>query len=163
MVMLTLTRDNLNQIFPLTEILRGRTDSFTFNRLSQVGEGAKLLLPAPATYAAFLEDYLMAAEASPVLALKDNLINILQFRKGLEPFGGCTGFGCGAAFNFLTVLPDGEVHACRKLPSYLGNALDESLGNLVSFLREWRRNAPFEDDITVLGVEYRDIAPSTGA
>jgi len=130
MVMLTLTRDNLNQILPLTEILRGRADSFTFNRLSQVGEGTRLLLPAPAAYAAFLEDYRIAAEASPVLALKDNLINILHFQKGWEPFGGCTGFGCGAAFNFLTVLPDGEVHACRKLPSYLGNALDESLGKI---------------------------------
>ena len=129
-VMLTLTRDNLNQILPLTEILRGRADSFTFTRLSQVGEGKRLLLPAPAAYAAFLEDYRIAAEASPVLALKDNLINILHFRKGLEPFGGCTGFGCGAAFNFLAVLPDGEVHACRKLPSYLGNALDESLGKI---------------------------------
>ena len=130
MVMLTLTRDNLSQVLPLTEILRGKTDSFTFNRLSQVGEGTKLLLPAPAAYAAFLEDYRIAAETSPVLALKDNLMNILHFRKGLEPFGGCTGFGCGAAFNFLTVLPDGEVHACRKLPSYLGNALDESLGKI---------------------------------
>lgn len=130
MVMLTLTRDNLNQILPLTEILCGKADSFTFNRLSQVGEGTKLFLPAPAAYAAFLEDYQIAAETSPVLALKDNLINILHFRKGLEPFGGCTGFGCGAAFNFLTVLPDGEVHACRKLPSYLGNALDESLGKI---------------------------------
>ena len=36
----------------------------------------------------------------------------------MEPFGGCTGFGCGAAFNFMAVLPDGEVHACRKVPIF---------------------------------------------
>ena len=130
MVMLTLTRDNLDQVLPLAEILRGRTDSFTFNRLSQVGEGAKLQLPSPEAYRAFLESYLSAAETNPIQALKDNLINILYFQKGADLFGGGTGFGCGAAFNFLTVLPDGEVHACRKFPSFLGNVLEQSLGKI---------------------------------
>jgi len=127
MVMLTLTRDNLNQILPLADFLRERTDSFTFNRLSQVGEGANLQLPSPEAYRAFLESYLKAVETNPVLALKDNLINILYHRKGVDPFGGCTGFGCGAAFNFLTVLPDGEVHACRKFPSLIGMLSEQSL------------------------------------
>ena len=61
----------------------------------------------------------------------------------------------------------GEMAGIERCMSALSRSrslpLDESLGHLVSFLREWRRNAPFEDDITVLGVEYRDIAPSTGA
>lgn len=130
MVMLTLTRDNLDQVLPLAELLRGKTDSFTFNRLSQVGEGAKLQLPSPEAYRAFLESYLKAAETNPILTLKDNLINILFFQKGDDPFGGCTGFGCGAAFNFLTVLADGEVHACRKFPSLIGNVLEQSLGEI---------------------------------
>ena len=130
MVMLTLTRDNMNQILPLAEFLRERTDSFTFNRLSQVGEGAKLQLPSPEAYSTFLEAYLKAVDTNPILALKDNLINILYYRKGSDPFGGCTGFGCGAAFNFLTVLPDGEVHACRKFPSLIGNAFEQSLGEI---------------------------------
>ncbi len=130
MVMLTLTRDNLDQVLPLAEVLRGRTDSFTFNRLSQVGEGAKLQLPSPEAYSAFLEAYLKAEETNPILALKDNLINILYHRQGGDPFGGCTGFGCGAAFNFLTVLPDGEVHACRKFPSLIGNVSGQSLGEI---------------------------------
>ena len=41
--------------------------------------------------------------------------------------GGCTDFGCGAAFNFLALLPDGEVHACRKFPSLIGNLNTASL------------------------------------
>jgi len=130
MVMLTLTRDNLDQVLPLAELLRGWTDSFTFNRLSRVGEGAKLQLPSPEAYRAFLESYLKAEETNPILALKDNLINILYFQKGGDPFGGCTGFGCGAAFNFLTALADGEVHACRKFPSLIGNVLEQSLGEI---------------------------------
>lgn len=127
MVMLTLTRDNMGQVIPLAEALRDRADSFFFNRLSQVGEGANLQVPGREEYASFLEAYLQAAEKNPVLGIKDNLINILHQQKGIPLFGGCAGFGCSAAFNFITVLPDGEVHACRKLPSPLGNILENSL------------------------------------
>jgi selenobiotic family peptide radical SAM maturase len=127
MVMLTLTRDNLDQIIPLGEILRDRADLFTFNRLSPVGEGASLQLPERENYAAFLEDYLEAAEKNSVLGFKDNLLNLIYNRKGEDLFGGCCGYGCGAAFNFLALLADGEVHACRKLPSFLGNILNLSL------------------------------------
>jgi len=130
MVMLTLTKDNVDQVLPLAEILREKTDSFTFNRLSRVGEGARLHLPSPETYAAFLEAYLKAVENNPILSLKDNLINALYFQRGLELFGGCTGFGCGAAFNFLAVLPDGETHACRKFPSLIGNVFEKNLTDI---------------------------------
>jgi selenobiotic family peptide radical SAM maturase len=126
-VMLTLTRDNLAQVLPLGEILRGQADLFTFNRLSAVGEGAQLLMPSPADYQAFLREYLRETDNNPVLGLKDNLINIIRTEEGSKPFGGCTGFGCGAGFNFATLLSDGEVHACRKFPSYLGNIYREGL------------------------------------
>jgi selenobiotic family peptide radical SAM maturase len=114
-------------VIPLAEVLRDRADSFFFNRLSQVGEGANLQVPGREEYAAFLEAYLLAAEKNPVMGIKDNLINILHQQKRIPLFGGCAGFGCGAAFNFIAVLPDGEVHACRKLPSSLGNILENSL------------------------------------
>jgi selenobiotic family peptide radical SAM maturase len=129
-VMLTLSRDNLRQVLPLAERLRGHTKYFTFNRLSQVGEGAALPLPSRETYAAFLETYLKAAESNPILDLKDNLFNIVRRRRGEAPFDGCTGHGCGAAFNFVAVLPDGEVHACRKFPSRIGNLLKQDLGEI---------------------------------
>ncbi|MDA3894834.1 MAG: hypothetical protein PF482_01660 [Desulfobacteraceae bacterium] len=35
----------MDQILPLGNLLRGRTDHFTFNRLSTVGEGKQLLMP----------------------------------------------------------------------------------------------------------------------
>ncbi|MGD9974085.1 MAG: thio(seleno)oxazole modification radical SAM maturase SbtM [Desulfatirhabdiaceae bacterium] len=127
MVMLTLTRDNHQQVIPLGERLRGRADVFYFNRLAQVGEGASLELPGKQDYISFLENYLNASKENPVLGLKDNLINVLLHHKGMEPFGGCTGFGCGAAFNFLSVLSDGDVHACRKFPSPIGSLLTQNL------------------------------------
>ncbi len=127
MVMLTLTKDNIDQVIPLAEYLRNRANHFTFNRLSQVGEGANLRIPTRDEYHAFLKDYIEAANSNPVMGLKDNLINILHYEQGIKTTGGCTGFGCGAAFNFLTLLPDGEVHACRKFPSLLGNIFEHSL------------------------------------
>lgn len=130
MVMLTLTRENMKEVLPLAEILRNKVDSFTFNRLSMVGEGAHLQLPTREAYAAFLEDYIAASEENPILAFKDNLINIPLHRDGLPLTGGCAGFGCSAAFNFMTVLPDGEVHACRKFPSYIGNIFEQDLSTL---------------------------------
>jgi selenobiotic family peptide radical SAM maturase len=129
-VMLTLSRDNMDQVLPLGEALRDRADVFTFNRLSAVGEGARLLMPSSEGFESFLREYVQEAERNPVLGIKDNLINILRAEQGRKPFGGCTGFGCGAAFNFVALLPDGEVHACRKFPSWIGNLFETPLGEI---------------------------------
>ncbi len=130
MVMLTLTRANHDQVLPLAEVLRGRVDLFTFNRLAMVGEGASLYSVEPQKYRDFLEQYLAAAEHNPVISLKDNLFNIVKEEQAQPWSGGCAGYGCGAAFNFLSLLPDGEVHACRKLPSLLGNIFSEGLSEI---------------------------------
>jgi len=130
MVMLTLTSENMEQVIPLAEILRDRTDVFHFNRLALFGEGANLQMADRERYRRFLEEYLTAAEANPVMGSKDNLINILLHERGADLFGGCTGYGCGAAFNFVTLLADGEVHACRKLPSPIGNVRANSLAEI---------------------------------
>ncbi len=141
MVMLTLTRDNLDQVLPLGELLRGRADVFHFNRLSPVGEGAALALPDPGEYQRFLGAYWAAAAENPVLGVKDNLFNPLLRGRGLEVFGGCTGHGCGAAFNFLSLLADGEVHACRKFPSPVGDLRAQSLAEVYDSpaARQYRR------------------------
>ena len=130
MVMLTLTRDNMDQVLPLAELLRGGTDHFNFNRLSMVGEGASLHLPERDDYMAFLGAYMEAAERNPVMGLKDNLLNLWRYQKGMALFGGCAGYGCSAAFNFMAVLSDGEAHACRKFPSLIGNVFRQSIAEI---------------------------------
>jgi selenobiotic family peptide radical SAM maturase len=127
MVMLTLTKKNMKDIIPLAEILNEHADRFHFNRLSMVGEGANLMLPNREEYLAFLDSYADAIQKNHVLGLKDNMLSVLWYKKGLKPFGGCTTFGCGAAFNFLSVLSDGEVHACRKFPSPVGNIFRQGI------------------------------------
>lgn len=129
-VMLTLTRENMDDVLPVAEALRGRTDYFTFNRLSQVGEGAGLQLPSPEAYKLFLTDYIKASSQNPIMGFKDNMLNIALHKQGDRLFDGCTGYGCGAAFNFLVLLPDGDIHACRKFPSLLGNINNNSLAEI---------------------------------
>jgi selenobiotic family peptide radical SAM maturase len=125
-VMLTLTRANLFQVIPLGDMLRGLTCRFTFNRLSNVGEGEHIETPTRDEFVEFLKQYLLARRGNPVFGVKDNLFNIIRhhFKRPLYP--GCTGFGCGAAFNFVALLPDGEVHACRKYPSLIGHIQQSS-------------------------------------
>ena len=126
-VMLTATSQNLGEILPLAVLLEGRTNGFSFSRLARSGEGAALDQPDPLRYRAFLKRYVKQAERSPVSTLKENLINLILTESGQQPSDGCTGFGCGAAFNFLAVLPDGRVYACRKFPSLVGNIYEQSL------------------------------------
>ncbi|SHI77376.1 selenobiotic family peptide radical SAM maturase [Malonomonas rubra DSM 5091] len=130
MVMLTLTQANMPQVLPLAEQLRDRVDLFTFNRLSMVGEGASLESPRPADYRTFVAEYLQAQRNNPAMALKDSLLNIEREKQQQGLFGGCTGFGCGAAFNFVSLLPDGQVHACRKFPSLIGDMKQQSLQDI---------------------------------
>jgi len=126
-VMLTLTAANIDQVLPLGEALRGLTHRFTFNRLSAVGEAVDREMPEKRRFVEFLKQYLAASRTNPVLGFKDNLFNIIRSHFHRRPFPGCTGHGCGAAFNFVALLPDGEFHACRKYPSLLGNILEASL------------------------------------
>lgn len=130
MVMLTLTRSNLDQVLALAELLRERVNLFTFNRLAMVGEGAALASVAPEDFPQFLRQVQLAAANNPSIGLKDNLFNLLRHEQGGACGGGCAGYGCGAGFNFVSLLPDGEVHACRKLPSLIGNLYRQSLAEI---------------------------------
>lgn len=130
MVMLTLTRANLDQVLPLAELLRERANLFTYNRLAMVGEGASLASPGRDEYRDFVKSYLRARRHNPIMALKDSLLNIELDKGGDSLFGGCTGFGCGAAFNFVSLLPDGQVHACRKFPSPIGDLKRQGLAEI---------------------------------
>jgi selenobiotic family peptide radical SAM maturase len=134
-VMLTLTRENLEEVLPLAARLRGLTRRLSFNRLARIGGGAALALPDRGELAPFLDRYVAAARHDPLLGLKDNLLGLARLRAGLRPGGGCTGHGCGAAFNFVALLPDGEAHACRKFPSPIGRLPDGSLD------QAWRSEA----------------------
>ncbi len=129
-VMLTLSSFNINDIISLAKELSGLTDYFTFNRLCQFGEAKYMQMAERDSFRRFLREYIDASKEIEILGLKDNLLNVELYSQGLELSGGCTGFGCGAAFNFVSVLSDGQVHACRKFPSLIGNIFEESLDEI---------------------------------
>jgi selenobiotic family peptide radical SAM maturase len=143
-------------------MLRGLADGFTFNRLSQVGEGAGLQAPSKENYAGFLNAFMRASRENRIMGWKDNLINIVCHEKGFRPFGGCTGYGCGAAFNFISVLSDGEAHACRKFPSPIGNVFQQSLSDIYDSPQAERyRSGPEECKSCPLNLVCRGCLAST--
>ncbi len=164
MVMLTLTRANMGEVLELAELLRGRVDLFTFNRLAMVGEGADLASVRPEDFSAFLERYMEAATTNPCMALKDNFFNLLRHKKSMPYIGGCAGYGCGAAFNFVSLLPDGEVHACRKLPSPIGNICHQSFSEIYhsAIARQYRAGSSACTDCEIRPVCGGCLAVSYG-
>lgn len=153
-VMMTLHEKNLEELIPLARYLQGRIEVFSFNRLSLFGEGRRLSPSEKKKFFKVLEEYLELSFELPYLSLKDNFFNYLLYKKDLSLCGGCTGFGCGAAFNFLTLLPNGEVHACRKFPSPLGNVLEHTLSELYHSERAelYRLGPEFCKDCVLYGV-----------
>lgn len=152
MVMLTLTRANSGQVLELAELLRDKVDHFNFNRLAMVGEGASLASVDIDTYPDFLQSYLEAARHNPIMGLKDNLFNLIQLQDGSDHFySGCAGYGCGAAFNFVSLLPDGRVDACRKFDSPIGNMFENSLLEIYESerARQYRKGPSGCEDCTI--------------
>lgn len=129
-VMMTISESNLNEVIPLAKLLSGTINRFSFNRLSSVGEGTQLTPVSSGSYERFLREYYESRTTISGLSLKENLFNIIREENGEPLTGGCTGFGCGAAFNFLALLPDGEIHACRKFPSPIGSILTTNIHSL---------------------------------
>ena len=99
-VMLTLTRANLDQVLPLGESLRGLTERFTFNRLSQVGNAADLELPDKRQFVRLLRQYLAARRTNPVLGVKENLFSIFAAAVGRRPFPGLHGIWLRSGVQF---------------------------------------------------------------
>lgn len=129
-VVLTLTKDNMGQILELADFLQDKTDYFTFRRLSPISQGTNLNLPEKEEFYNFVKHYVCASEKNPTMEYRDNLINIELSRRGWQLFDGCTGFGCGAAFNFIALLSDGQAHACQHFPSPIGNIYQSTIAQI---------------------------------
>lgn len=163
-VMMTLTKQNLAQALPLARLLEGKTSRFSAALLSRMGEGAALQASDPAEYQEFLEQWVQAAQENPEMGFKDNLTNLVLLEQGSDLCGGCTGFGCGAAFDGLVLLPDGEVHACRRLPSLVGSLREMSLEEAYQSeaARRYRRGLPACDGCELLHVCGGCLAQARG-
>ncbi|MFH1933883.1 MAG: radical SAM protein [Pseudomonadota bacterium] len=124
-VMMTLSNINKNEVEPLIELLKKeRVDTFSAERFIPEGAGANLkdeFLPADEVREVFQKIY--------SIAMKEDKIRILLYRplfallNGNDPTVGAL---CSAGNNALTVMHDGTIYPCRRLPIPIGNALTDS-------------------------------------
>lgn len=90
---------------------------------------------SPPEYRAFLEEcwakYESHKDSKTTFQLKDHLWTLFLYEKGLYklPTSSCeqgTG-GCNCGRNHITILPTGDIYACRRMESKVGNVKEDGL------------------------------------
>ncbi len=67
-------------------------------------------------------------DCSTTFQLKDHLWTLFLYEKGLYRLpAGHVVQGCNCARNHLTILPDGDIYACRRMESRVGNVNTDDL------------------------------------
>lgn len=123
-VMMTITRQNRDQIRPMIELMKQEgVPTIALERLIPEGRGAEL------------SDFLLRPEELHEvcddiyhLAVNNGSVRILMHRPlfGLvAPEDQTVGALCSAGNNALTIMPDGTVYPCRRLPIPIGNVLTD--------------------------------------
>ena len=124
-VMMTISHMNKEEVEPLIELLKKEgVDTFSAERFIPEGAGADLkdeLLTAEEIRDVFQRIY--------SIAMKKDKIRILLYRplfallNGNDPTVGAL---CSVGNNALTIMHDGTIYPCRRLPIPIGNALTDS-------------------------------------
>ena len=123
-VMMTITRKNQDQVLPLIEMLGNEgIATIALERLVPEGRGAELsgLVLSPEELHALSESiYQIAVNNSPVRILMHRPLFGL-----VAPDDPTVGALCSAGNNALTIMPDGTVYPCRRLPIPIGNVMSD--------------------------------------
>lgn len=123
-VMMTITRKNQDQIRPMIDLLKHeKVPTIALERLMPEGRGAELsdLLLSPEELHVLCDDIYQ-------IAVNNGSVRILMHRPlfGLvAPDDPTVGALCSAGNNALTIMPDGTVYPCRRLPIPIGNVLTD--------------------------------------
>jgi radical SAM protein with 4Fe4S-binding SPASM domain len=125
-VMMTVSRKNMAEIVPLLNLLREYSvDTFTIDRFIPEGQGAQnreWLLSPIEVRDCFQNVYQWAMEnREPRVLMYRPLFCLIDSE---SPHVGAM---CSVGVNALTILHDGTVYPCRRLPIVLGNVLKDSL------------------------------------
>ena len=116
-------------------VVKNHADIFSFSRYCPTGNGKSVGL-TPEEYREVLDAcwkrFELHKESETWFDLKDHLWTLYLFEKGIFriPDGledDVIYDGCNCGNCHLTILPDGNVYACRRMESPVGNAFTESL------------------------------------
>jgi len=135
--MFTLSKTNMSDLIPVIEKINNLVDLFSFARLVPTGCGSDLKkdLIKPKEYRQLLlnvhdkYEELKKKGTTTHFNYKDHLWKLLFNELGLYnnfPKDDLVYDGCHASINHITVLSDGSILLCRRMPILLGNALNDS-------------------------------------
>ena len=124
-VMMTITRQNRNQIQPMIDLLNQEgVFALALERLIPEGRGANLknlVLSANELHDLYSDIYTLSKNSSVRILMHRPLFAMIA------PDDSAVGALCSAGNNALTIMPDGTVYPCRRLPIPIGNILTDGL------------------------------------
>jgi radical SAM protein with 4Fe4S-binding SPASM domain len=134
--MFTVSKKNAKELIPLIKILNNKVDDFDFARMVPIGSAAKMkeYLFTANEYNKFLlkvfDTYRKISKKSKTsYGTKENLWTLLFYEKGtFKPKKGekLVREGCGMGIRHMTILSDGTVVPCRRMPIKVGKVPQES-------------------------------------
>lgn len=128
-VMMTISRHNVTDIIPLLELLKDyKVDTFSVERFMPQGQASEQL-----NWMLSTEQLKAAFHDVHSWAFKNDKPKVLMYRplyclvEDQSPYVGAM---CSVGINALSVLHDGTIYPCRRLPIPLGNILTDSLHDI---------------------------------
>jgi radical SAM/SPASM domain protein of ACGX system len=139
-VMTTVSKVNMNEIPALIDLVDSLgVDVYAVGRYCptsvQKAYDAAVHIP-PQEYRAFLDKcwqtYQKHKDSKTTFQLKDHLWALYLYEEGLykPECNGEISDGCNCGRNHLTILPTGDVYACRRMESKVGNVNEDDLYKL---------------------------------
>ncbi len=158
-VMFTLFPDNADELVPLLRFVARETpaSSFAFDIGCKVGRASKIGACLTASrLSEIFADYLEAkaclqGQGHPLIATeKPNLLRLSRLTQGaffpVRASGLAVVAGCLCGWAGVSILPDGTVLACRRLPIPVGRMPEQSFEDIflgAPLMRRFRRRASF--------------------
>lgn len=153
-IMSTVSKTNIDEIPELIDVVvENNVGLFSFARYCPTSI-EKSVQMSPNEYKDLLEKvwqkYQDYKDSNTFFTLKDHLWTLFLYEKGLYNIptnlkDDVIYDGCNCANSHLTILPNGDVFACRRMDSKVGNALTESMYDIfVNKMDDYRRFEEFE-------------------
>ena len=136
-IMTTVSNANLEEIPELIDLVAEKqADVFAFGRYCPTsGQKSEEYHIEPLAYRSFLEKcwakFQRHKDSGTTFQLKDHLWTLFLYEKGLFPLSeklkaGVIYDGCHCGASHMTILPSGDVYACRRMESKIGNVFEVS-------------------------------------
>lgn len=125
-IMMTITRNNIDEVMSVLGILKDLdVDTFAFERFIPEGHGAVIRkdMLTPAELKSIEEKIHAWSQENP----KPHVLLYRPLMCLLDTASHKTGAMCSVGMNALSIMPDGTLFPCRRLPLAIGNILYDSI------------------------------------